>query len=124
MEAGKVTLQALKNNPEFYQHLQAKCEFLTEGMQKQAQAHGVPFQTCVMGGMFGIFFSTTPVHTYADARACDLEAFKRFHYTLLSEGVYFPPSQFEAVFMSIAHDEAALMKTLSATEKAFAVLKS
>lgn len=124
MQAGKVTLQALKDDTEFYQHLEAKCNFLTAGMQKQAHAHGVPFQTCVMGGMFGIFFSETPVHSYADAKACDLEAFKRFHHCLLSEGVYFPPSQFEAVFMSIAHDEASLMKTLSATEKAFAMLKS
>lgn len=123
MQAGKVTLQALKDHPEYYTQLEEKCRYLTQHMEKQAAEHGIPFQTCVMGGMFGIFFSEKPVHSYADAKACDLEAFKAFHHALLSEGVYFPPSQFEAVFMSVEHDEDSLNKTLMATQKAFASLK-
>ena len=120
MQAGRVTLQTLKDHPEYYTQLEEKATFLTQGMMEQAKAHGVPLQTCVMGGMFGVFFNENPVHSYADAKGCDLEAFKAFHYSLLQQGVYFPPSQFEAVFMSIQHDQQALEKTLVATNNAFA----
>ncbi len=123
MQAGLVTLKTLRDHPEYYEQLQQKSEYLTQNMQEQAQKHGIPLYTCVMGGMFGVFFNDSIVSTYEDAKNCDMDAFKAFHYNLLSQGVYFPPSQYEAVFVSVTHDDEALAHTLKATEFAFAQLK-
>ena len=66
-----------------------------------------------------VFFSPAPVTDFDTARACDLEAHGRFCRALLERGVYPPPSQFEAWFVSLAHDDAAVDRTVSAAAEAF-----
>jgi glutamate-1-semialdehyde 2,1-aminomutase len=74
-----------------------------------------------VGAMLTIFFGEGPVRSWSDAARCDRDAFARFHGALLDEGVYWPPSQFEAAFVSLAHDEAALEKTEGAMKRAFSL---
>ena len=67
------------------------------------------------------FFSAEPVRDFAGAAACDLDAYGRFCRALLDRGIYPPASQFEAWFVSLAHDEAAIERTVAAAEEAFAL---
>ena len=66
------------------------------------------------------FFSAEPVHDFAGAAGCDLDAYGAFCRALLERGIYPPPSQFEAWFVSLAHDEAAIERTVDAARDAFA----
>ena len=69
--------------------------------------------------MFGLFFSSEQVDTYAQAVACDTAAFNRFFHAMLERGVYLAPSAFEAGFMSGAHGEDEIERTISAAREAF-----
>ena len=74
-----------------------------------------------VGSMLTVFFTSTPVFDAASARKASTKKFGAFFHTLLENGVYFPPSQFEAAFLSTAHTEADLDLTLRAARTAFAV---
>ncbi|MFM6962151.1 MAG: aspartate aminotransferase family protein, partial [Polynucleobacter victoriensis] len=71
---------------------------------------------------FGLYFSEKVPTSYADVTASDIEAFKRFFHLMLDNGVYLAPSAYEAVFISIAHDDAVLAEMFSAAEKSFAAM--
>ena len=73
--------------------------------------------------MFGFFFQAEPVHDYAEAKRSNLDQFARWHREMLARGVYLAPSQFEAAFVSTAHDDAAIEQTLAAADAAFAALR-
>jgi len=73
-----------------------------------------PLQVASVPGLLTLFFSDAPVTDFAGASACDLEAHARFCRALLERGVYPPPSQFEAWFVSLAHDEQTIDRTLDA----------
>jgi glutamate-1-semialdehyde 2,1-aminomutase len=75
---------------------------------------GRPLQLASAPGLLTLFFSSEPVTDFAAAAACDLDAHARFCRALLSRGVYPPPSQFEAWFVSLAHDETTIDRTLEA----------
>ena len=85
-----------------------------------ARAAGIPLTANHVGGMFGIFFTSETVTTYAQAVACDVERFKAFFHGMLAEGVYLAPSAFEAGFMSSAHTGEDIEATLSAARRVFA----
>jgi glutamate-1-semialdehyde 2,1-aminomutase len=72
--------------------------------------------------MFGFFFQAEPVWDYADAKRSDTARFARFHQEMLARGVYLAPSQFEAAFVSTAHDDAAIEQTLAAADAALAAI--
>ena len=72
-----------------------------------------------IGSMFTVFFRAGPVVDFRTASECDPGRFATFHHRMLSEGVYWPPSQFETCFISSAHGEGELEKTLDAARKAF-----
>ncbi len=78
-----------------------------------------PVQVVSVCGLLTVFFSAEPVRDFAGATACDLDAYARFCRALLDRGVYAPPSQFEAWFVSLAHDEAAIDRTIAAATEAF-----
>ena len=80
------------------------------------------FTTQRVGGMFGLFFSSERVDTYAQAMACDSAAFNRFFHAMRERGVYLAPSAFEAGFLSSAHDDAAITATIDAARAAFRAL--
>jgi glutamate-1-semialdehyde 2,1-aminomutase len=123
MAAGLAMLE-LVQAPGFYDVLEAKTNALCDGLEAAAREAGVPFTTQRVGGMFGMFFSSEKVDTYAQALACDTAAFNRFFHAMLERGVYLAPSAFEAGFISGAHDDATIAATVEAARGAFAESKS
>jgi len=119
--AGIKTLELLRR-PGFYERLNAVSEELTAGLAAEAARAGVALTINRVGSMFTAFFSPEPVTDYASARKSDTAAFGRFFRTLLDRGVYFPPSQFEAAFVSAAHTAEDVALTLGAARHAFAGL--
>ncbi|HUJ76603.1 MAG TPA: glutamate-1-semialdehyde 2,1-aminomutase [bacterium] len=116
MAAGLATLQVLADD-ECYATLARRSQALVEGLQSIGRETGVALQTTYFGGMLGFFFSEKPVRNYEDALACDLQRFTRFFRGMLMEGIYLAPSAFEAVFMSLAHSDADVARTLEAARK-------
>jgi len=112
--AGLATLRQLDGAA--YARLGELTERLAEGFARLAK--GRPLQIASAPGLVTLFFSAEPVTDFASASACDLEAHAGFCRTLLERGVYPPPSQFEAWFISLAHDEAAIDRTLEAAAEA------
>lgn len=116
MAAGLTTLKLLQE-PDFYNRLSAKTQAVTSGMQAVADKLGIPFTTNQVGGMFGFFFSEAKqVTRYEQVVAGDIERFKKFFHGMLRQGVYLAPSAFEASFVSIAHSDADIEATLTATK--------
>ena len=115
--AGLSTLGILKKqNP--YPDLGQKTSWLSGEFRAAAESAGIPFQTQAMGGMFGFFFSETPVRNYQEALNSDLELFTRFFRRMLKQGIYLAPSAFESLFVSTAHTEEDLERTAKAFRKA------
>ena len=118
--AGLATLALLDG--EAYARLEAVTAALAAGLGEAAAAAGVGVQVAHVTGLLTLFFSDVPVTSYEEARACDLEAHASFCRALLERGVYPPPSQFEAWFPSLAHDEGAIERTIAAAREAFVKL--
>src|SRR6188768_2771489 len=116
--AGLATLRQLDNAA--YERLGQLTERLRDGLA--ALRDGRPLQLASAPGLLTLFFSPTPVTDFAAAAACDLDAHARFCRALLDRGVYPPPSQFEAWFVSLAHDEATIDRTLEASAEALDVV--
>jgi len=96
---------------------------LANGLLEAAKAENIPLVINHVGGMFGIFFtSAASVTSYADVTQCDVERFKRFFHLMLQEGVYLAPSAFEAGFMSLAHTQEDIQRTVDAARRCFAQL--
>jgi glutamate-1-semialdehyde 2,1-aminomutase len=119
MAAGLKTLELI-DQPGFYQTLTAKTEKLTAGLKARASQADIALSTNSVGGMFGLFFTGQPqVSSFAQVMKCDQNLFKRFFHAMLDEGVYLAPSAFEAGFVSIAHSDEDLDKTLDTAEAIF-----
>lgn len=122
MSAGLATLELI-SVPGFYERLSQQTEKLMRGLQAHAETAGISLLTSSIGGMFGIFFTEAKAITSEkEAKSCDVERFKRFFHGMLAEGVYFAPSAFEAGFVSSAHTDKEIEKTLAAAKKVFATL--
>ncbi|MCA9690007.1 MAG: glutamate-1-semialdehyde 2,1-aminomutase [Nannocystaceae bacterium] len=119
--AGLATLDVLERDDP-YPALEEATKTLVAGIAERAERHKIPFTSNQVGSMFTGFFRAGEVASYADARASDLEQFAAFHRGMLQRGVYLAPSQFEAAFVSIAHDPATIERTLQAVDGAFAAL--
>jgi glutamate-1-semialdehyde 2,1-aminomutase len=116
--AGLATLRRLDAGA--YARLEATTTALADGLR--AAAAGWPVQVASLPGLLTVFFRAEPVRDYADASGCDRDAYAAWCRGLLARGVYPPPSQFEAWFPSLAHDETAVARTLEAAAGAFAAL--
>jgi len=115
--AGLSTLGILKKqNP--YPDLGQKTSWLSGEFRAAAESAGIPLQVQSMVGMFGFFFSETPVRNYQDALNSDLGLFTRFFRRMLKQGIYLAPSAFESLFVSTAHSEEDLERTAKAFRKA------
>ncbi len=119
MAAGIATLRAMRE-PGAYERLAALGERLAVGFAQAGRDAGVPLIAASAGGMWGYFFHPGPVTDYASARAADTERFKRFFHAMLDRGVYLAPSQFEAAFVSLAHSDDDIDRTLVAAREALA----
>jgi glutamate-1-semialdehyde 2,1-aminomutase len=116
MAAGIATLGAL--TPGVHAAIERRTRALVEGLCGIAARRGVPLTADSAGSMFGFFFHSGPVRSYADAREADVELFRRFFHAALDRGVYLAPSAFEAGFMSSAHGDAELALTLERLDAA------
>jgi glutamate-1-semialdehyde 2,1-aminomutase len=112
--AGRATLAQL--DAAAYERLALLTDRLSDGFEALASER--PLQVAAAPGLVTLFFTPQPVRDFDDARACDTEAHARFCRALLDRGVYPPPSQFEAWFVSLAHDEGTVDRTLEAAGEA------
>lgn len=119
MTAGYATLCELeKLNP--YEELARKAEKLADAFRKAAAKNNVGVQVNQFGSLLTVFFASEPVESYADAQKADTEKFALFFDAMLKQGIHLPPSQFECMFLSVAHTDDILEKTIAAAEQAFA----
>ena len=128
MTAGIETLKILTAEPEegradYSRELTIKTKNLLLGWQRAAKDASVPICAHQAGSMFGIFFIDREVYDYGDAEAADQEAFRVWFETMLDEGIYLAPSQFETLFLSGAHTDDDIARTIAAAEKGFAAVK-
>ncbi|BAN36728.1 glutamate-1-semialdehyde aminotransferase [Sulfuricella denitrificans skB26] len=116
--AGLTTLR-LVQAPGFYDKLAAATRKLIDGLTAAARKHGVIFSAQSVGGMFGVYFRATPPTSYAEVMECDKTAFNHFFHAMLEKGIYLAPSAFEAGFVSAAHTDLEIEKTLQAADEVF-----
>jgi glutamate-1-semialdehyde 2,1-aminomutase len=116
--AGLTTLR-LVQEPGFYEELAAATRKLTEGLTAAAREKGIVFSAQSVGGMFGLYFRSTPPNSYAEVMECDKAAFNRFFHAMLGKGVYLAPSGFEAGFVSAAHSAEDIERTIQAARAVF-----
>ena len=120
--AGLATLRVLKSR-DVYPRLESISSRICQGLADSAEKAGIPAQVPRCGSMFTLFFSEKPVRNFTDARQCNLERFASYFNGMLQQGIYLAPSQFEACFVSAAHDDEAVEKTLEAVEAVFSSLR-
>ncbi|MCX8117061.1 MAG: glutamate-1-semialdehyde 2,1-aminomutase [Desulfobacterota bacterium] len=118
MAAGIETLEILKAK-KVYQDLETKTSYLAEGITECAEDRNLPVTVNRATGMLTLFFTSGPVRDYASAKASDTRRFARFFIEMLNQGIYLPPSQFEAWFISMAHTQKDLDRTIEACDHAF-----
>ena len=118
MAGGIATLRAL--TPLVHEDIAGRTANLVQGLRECAARHGIPFTADCAGSMWGFFFRAEPVRSFTDAKASDVERFKRFFHAALDRGVYLAPSAFEAAFMSAAHSDADIDDTLQRLDDALA----
>src|SRR5579863_8345239 len=120
MAAGIATVGYLREHAtEVYAQLEATTKAVAEGVAAQAARAGVPLTFNRVGSMWTWFFTPGPVTDYDDAAKSDTAAFGRFHRSMLEQGVWLPPSQFEAAFLSTAHGDEEVAATIAAARTAF-----
>jgi len=122
MAAGLATLRAIDGASDVYQVLEARGRRLEDGLVAAAAAAGVPVRVNRVGSMLTVFFTPgqdARVRDFEGAAACDVGAFGRWFHGLLARGVWWPPSQFEAAFLSYAHGPADVDAVVEAAAAAF-----
>jgi glutamate-1-semialdehyde 2,1-aminomutase len=123
MQAGLATLKELKNK-KIYSKLEAKAEKLEKGFKKNIKEFNFPAYFNRVGSMFTLFFTAKKVENYQDVKKCDQQLFASYFKEMIEAGVYLPPSQFEANFISLALSEEDLDKTIEANYQALKKLKA
>jgi glutamate-1-semialdehyde 2,1-aminomutase len=118
MTAGIETLELLKSK-KIYQDLERKTSYLIENISISAEEKGIPLSINHTKGMFTLFFAEGPVKDYRTAKMSDTSRFAKFFIEMMEQGIYLPPSQFEACFISLAHTQKDLDKTIQACDNAF-----
>jgi len=119
MAAGISTLKILRDKKnEIYPQLEARAGKLVQGILAAAKQAGVAMSANRVGSMFTWFFSDTPVTDWTTSSRADAKRFGRFHRAMLENGIYLPPSQFEAAFLSAAHSEADIQRSVEAASEA------
>jgi len=119
--AGIATLTALRK-PGTYRRLEQTTAGLVEGLRSAAAVRGIPVQINRVGSMFTVFFTSTPVSDFATAKTSDTARYGKFFRSLLEQGIYLAPSQFEACFVSLAHSMKDVNATIRAARAAFEAL--
>jgi len=118
VSAGLETLRLLDDKA--YARLEILGARLEAGLVQESRKGSRAVCVQRVGSMITVFFHAGPIHSWNEAKLCDTAAFGRFHHGLLDAGIYWPPAQFEAAFISLAHDEKVIDQTIEAAAKAFA----
>ncbi len=122
MCAGLTTLNLI-SAPNFFDELSNKTKNLVEGIKQCADLSQIPFTTNYIGGMFGLFFSEEKTITsFSQVTNCDQNKFNKFFHGMINNGIYFAPSSFEAGFVSKAHKQKDIEKTIDTAKKVLASL--
>ena len=116
--AGIATLDILKNHPEVYEHAEHQAEKLEKTFRECIEKNNLNCVCNRAGSLLSLFFTKGPVENYQDAAGSDLEAFKQYFSSMLADGIYIAPSQFEALFVSGVHSDEDIEKTVAAIKKA------
>lgn len=120
MAAGIALLKELTNNKEkIYSSLDAKAQKIAQGIEQASVKHDVPVCLTGIGAMMCIFFTDQPVLNYDMAKKSNIEMFNSYFWNMMENGIYLPPSQFEAFFLSDAHTEEDIQKTITAIDDSF-----
>jgi len=122
MAAGYATLSYLREHKDVYSRLDKLAGEVVDGVAAAAKDAGVTMCHNRVGSMFTWFFTKGPVTDWTSASKCDTEAFGRFFRAMLENGIYLPPSQFEAAFLGAAHTELDVQQTIAAAKLAFATV--
>jgi len=117
MTAGITILELLKSK-KIYQDLEKKTLYLTERISECVEERGIPFTLNQATGLFTLFFTEGPVKDYRTAKMSDTKRFAQFFIGMMEQGIYLPPSQFEAWFISLAHTQKDLDRTIEACHTA------
>lgn len=123
VRAALATLRVVREHPP-YEALEALSEILAQGFRAAARDAGVPVQVNRAGSMLTVFFTADPVTDYATARRAEASRFAAFFGRMLARGIYLPPSQFEAMFLSAAHTAADVEMTIDAAREAMRAVGS
>ena len=123
MAAGLATLEQLRQ-PGVYDTLEKRSGRLAEGLAEAARRNGVPASFNRVGSMLGMFFTDRTVENFETAKTSDLTRFGRYYREMLDAGIYLAPSQFEACFVSLAHDDEAIAQTIRAADVSLAALSN
>ncbi|GEN31438.1 glutamate-1-semialdehyde 2,1-aminomutase [Cerasibacillus quisquiliarum] len=118
MAAGYATLDAITESD--YDVISKKIDRLEEGFRRASEKYDIPIQVNRVGSMFGVFFSEKPVINYDTAQQSNLDYFSQYYRRMVEEGIFLPPSQFEGLFLSTAHTDEDIDKTVEAIDRAFA----
>lgn len=119
MAAGIAQLTVLKEHPEYYTRLNETSDWFFEKIREIMKEAGKNYQVNHIGSLGSIFFTGEKVRDYASAKTCDTEAFARYARNMIGEGIYVAPSQFEAMFLSMAHTKEQLEETLEKIKRFF-----
>jgi glutamate-1-semialdehyde 2,1-aminomutase len=123
MAAGIATIsRLLSHRHEIYPKLEATTAAIASGVAALAAEQGIALTTNRVGSMFTWFFTPTPVTDFTTAATSDMALFAKFHRAMLEHGVWLPPSQYEAAFLSTAHGETEIQAVLTAAKAAFTTL--
>jgi glutamate-1-semialdehyde 2,1-aminomutase len=114
MAAGLTMLKYLQHHPEVYQHIKRMTDLIVTGMRAENKKAGLNFTINQVGSMFTLFFTEQPVTDYDSAKTSDTASFAKYFQSMLNQGIYLAPSQYEAMFISNALDEKVVDKILSA----------
>ncbi|MCP3025528.1 glutamate-1-semialdehyde 2,1-aminomutase [Halobacillus sp. A5] len=120
MTAGYETLKAMDESA--YTEINKKVDRLIEGFEAAAEEHQVPLTINRAGSMVGIFFTEGPVENFEMANHSDLERFAKYYRGMIEQGIFLPPSQFEGLFLSVAHTDEDIEKTIQAVDAVFRTL--
>jgi glutamate-1-semialdehyde 2,1-aminomutase len=122
MTAGITTLRLLADGVA-YRRLEASAVSLEDGLRRAAQETETPVRVNRAGSMLTVFFTAEPVIDFASARRSDTERYAAFFRQMLARGIFLPPSQFEAMFVSLAHSDDEIRQTIEAARESLAGIR-
>jgi glutamate-1-semialdehyde 2,1-aminomutase len=123
MNAGYAALTYIRNHPEVYDILENKSAYLEAGIKNNFKSVGKNYQFNRVGSMMTLFFTESPVTDYNSAIKSDTKLFGKYFHEMLNRGIYLPPAQYEALFVSTAHTKEDLDKTIAANLEALKAIQ-